>query len=141
MEKHRQIRVRAWDDINKEMIYPVYDMLGLTRTDGDILSRYEIVMLCSGLKDGNGKEIYEEDILELVNEDGKKITVICKFGTVQRELRNFVGDIHSCEITGFHFLIKNRYPTFPVAKNYLGVCDLEIMTIIGNTYENKDKLI
>lgn len=98
------------------------------------------LMQYAGLKDKNGKDIYEGDILELINRDGKRIIVECRFGNFERELRNFMGDINSCQITGFAFLIHSRYPTFPIVKNYLEKNDLEIMEVIGNIYEAPELL-
>lgn len=127
----REIKFRAWSKACEEMV----EDSGY-KCDPDL---YE-VMQYTGLKDKAGKEIYEGDILELINADGKQITVTCEFGNFERELRNFMGTIHYCQITGFAFLIKQRYATFPIVKNYLGVNDLEIMTVIGNIYENPNLL-
>ncbi len=96
-----------------------------------------IVMMGMGRSDSTGREIFDGDTLTLTGEGSAEMEVICKYGTVERELRNFAGDINNCEITGFHFLVGTVYPTFPIAKNYLGVSDLSIMTITGNIYENK----
>lgn len=152
-----QNKFRVWN--GTEMVYDV--MVGKFGTfyvnpmaKGDVLNDKDTASLSPfntkypdntptmqfiGHQDKNGKDIYSGDILELVDSIGRKIQVICEFGDYERQLRNFVGDIHNCQITGFAFLVNNRYPTFPIIKNYLGVCDLEIMEVIGNIYQTKTK--
>ncbi len=90
----------------------------------------------TGLKDKKGKEIYEGDIIELINEDDYVIRVVCEFGTAKRDI---YGNL--VEITGFYF--KRLYDgrkTFPIVNNYLGKHDLELFEVIGNIYENPELL-
>ena len=60
----RDIKFRAWDNINKTMLYPrIIKECFSSISSGDLLNRYEILMQYTGLKDKNGTEIYECDIL------------------------------------------------------------------------------
>jgi hypothetical protein len=85
--------------------------------------------------DKNGKPIYVGDIIELVTEDREKITIECKFGTVQRQIyENLV------EITGFYFERSNDgRKTFPIVNNYLGKHDTEICEVIGTIFDVKEE--
>ena len=56
----REIKFRAWDEITKIMHYPKSDMMWDV---AHIIKSFEPIMQFTGLKDKNGKEIYEEDIL------------------------------------------------------------------------------
>lgn len=68
----REIKFRAWDYDTNTMIYPdseletifCFDKVGLSvyHNNGQELSSFEL-MQYAGLKDKNGKEIYEGDIL------------------------------------------------------------------------------
>lgn len=87
------------------------------------------------LYDRNGKEIYEGDIINLINEDGDSINVVCEFGTARRKIFQNVVDI-----TGFYFKLSDGSKTFPIVCNYLGEHDLDLFEVIGNIYENPELL-
>lgn len=123
-------------------------------TDGETLKRYpyivlsynhdtfdwievvpEIVCQFTGLKDKEGKSIFEGDIIELENFQGNKIRVVCKFGTVRRLVYE-----NEVDITGFYFQYGDHTKTFPIVNNYAGKHDLELFEVIGNIYDNPELL-
>jgi hypothetical protein len=66
----REIKFRAWDIINQEMIYPKYDILGFSLSNGDIINRFEVFMQFTGKTDINDKEVYEGDkVVYTLNHD------------------------------------------------------------------------
>ena len=120
----RKIKFRAWDKIEKKMWIPIIDQEGfpcakhpitclLIRMDGELL---DPIMQYTGLKDKNGKEIYEGDILNH-----------CELGKGYKDFRVIewkeIEDLEE-SYTGF-----NIYPSY--AKKYL---------VVGNIYENPELL-
>ena len=152
--KNRDICFRAWDTFNNRMVYYPFHfrkmqdgdkLIGDSRYDApfvyyedstdfeDGISRPCFIMQFSGLKDKKDKDIYEGDIIELINSSGETIRVICKFGTVVRKLDTGF----FCDITSFYFENDGR-ATFPIISNYAGKHDLELFEVIGNIYTNTD---
>lgn len=144
----REIKFRAWDKVKKEMLikFDDYDadlcisMNGvvLTKTDNGACGDPEccgeyreymtddnnnkfIVMQYTGLKDKNGKEIYEGDIIQTNNIEGKTLFIITfednycgSFGSfVARHIKSFknngsISSIH-CEATECGKIVGNIY--------------------------------
>ena len=67
------VKFRAYDEINKEMVYPRIIKESFSAiSNGDLLNRYEIVMQYTGLNDRNNKQIYEGDFVK----DGQRILFV-----------------------------------------------------------------
>ena len=92
-----------------------------------------VIMQYFGKKDKKDKEIYAEDIINLINENGESINVVCEFGIARRKIFENIVDI-----TGFYFKLPNGKKTFPIVNNYCGKHDLELFEVIGNTFENPE---
>jgi uncharacterized phage protein (TIGR01671 family) len=120
----REIKFRCWHKSTKDMIYPdrlrELTMNMMSEDDEDILMQY------IDLKDKNGKEIYEGDIIKYYNSIGEYGIGIIEsfFDTV---------NLHCRWIEQ-----KTENPSLFTSIDYLG-CSEEI-ELIGNIYENSELL-
>ena len=130
-------KYRAWDRLRKEMNYKV--MVGNCDTDDENwtcpiiwieeekdwlhFDDYECIMQSTGLKDKNGKEIFEGDIVQF--EDCHEVSDFLYINT---------GIIEWCQ-GGFH--VTNRDSV--LMEDLLDGDSLDV-TIIGNIYETPELL-
>lgn len=115
----REIKFRAWDIDGRTMVYGdvARNCIPLAEINPEIT-----VMQYTGLKDKNGKEIYEGDIVQ----DTYEIK--------EEEIKLFKQEVFWCkEAAGFCVR-----PSSPFA--YVGLTTSEHKEVIGNIYENKELL-
>ena len=102
----------------------------------------EVVHLCqyTGLKDKNGKKIFEGDILRLTIPDGSTRHFVVEWANEDRTLKplnGFQHDGNPIRISGWCFNW-NGHRLYPTVMG--GVPDNERMEIVGNIHDNPDLL-
>lgn len=130
----REIKFRAWDKIDKKMCCHIgISLYGVQIYEGDSFPEKIItdrgqncfeLMQYTGLKDRNGKEIYESDIMEVSKESIEYIG-----GSITKMV---VGYKNGCFMAG-----RNNVDTL---NTYLWLLagDIGKCEVIGNIYENSE---
>jgi uncharacterized phage protein (TIGR01671 family) len=118
----REIKFRAWDEEKKSMYYiDLYEYMSFDEEAQDNMitcnARKNGLMQYTGLKDKNGKEIYEGDIVKDRWGNNKEVS----FSEI-----DFCTYDGSC--AGYGFVLEDQYPS-----DYK-----QTVEIIGNIYENPD---
>ena len=133
MSMSREIKFRAWDkktnswydDSNQHLVINLDGTL-TNCWNGELMEDYTeriILLPFTGLKDKNGVEIYEGDIVQI------------KDHSFQREPDGYTG----IEIDGFYPVTYTESMEL-VAGQWLLMHQLPYVTVIGNIYENPELL-
>lgn len=127
----RTIKFRAWQSVLKKMDYSSQNSIGFDGKvyfgNAEITGFHDEIMQYTGLKDKNGKEIYEGDI-------------------VKSQMQSNRGNWEDFDIVG-QIVFDSEFPSFMVASrdklfemvttDYYEVLELEV---IGNIYEHSHLL-
>ena len=138
----REIKFRAWDASEKEMVYaPQHDpddwFIGLIdgeAPEGDLLMQY------TGLKDKNGKEIYEGDIVNMFSGGhlGKQMK---DFHSITREWSTQVYFDNGSFLITVPILNEKTGEMLYTSKEPIGKWNCSYcVEVIGNIYENPHRL-
>nr|DAK41734.1 MAG TPA: YopX protein [Caudoviricetes sp.] len=140
-------KFRAWDSVKKEMFK---DTFAITESGQVVVVEQEnvvchpdyvfvdhlVIMQSTGLFDKNGKEIFEEDVLEI-----QGVKMIVRFGSYKYIETSKSGN-HTlgimCDGLGFYVECLNV-----AAPDRISLFEPEILkesVVIGNIYENKEFL-
>ena len=117
----REIKFRAWDKRHNSMEY-INDLYWFEENGiHDFNDDNYIFMQNTGLKDKNGKKIYDSDIVNVTWGSGK---IVCY-------------EVKYCESLGYHYLrdTKNKEDD-----DIICIYDYSQMDVIGNVFDNPELL-
>ena len=143
----REIRFRVWDTSLNRMLYNG----GLTVSNNEITDLLGVPMQFTGLKDKNGRDVFEGDILHIeyfklaageglgVYEVEAQLTGVVEFDGLSLVLQNIVGEKWS-EYTGYD-AGEGKCRFVYLGDVYEGSLDASYqIEVIGNIYENPELL-
>jgi uncharacterized phage protein (TIGR01671 family) len=143
----REIKFRAWDKVQKEMVFDGIEyqlrLIGHICNDSETQERSQIgfsnfdfdrfeIMQFTSLTDKNGKEIYEGDILQSDFGDGKPTPIYFgEFACSTYETKDLATQI------GFYWHEEDGTKSI-FGKSIVG--NMDYCEVIGNIYENPELL-
>jgi len=118
----REIKFRVWDSIYSTMTYGNIDVRAYLDRNGISRNSY-ILNQFTGLKDKNGKEIYEGDIVSFIVSDENRHTF------------DMIGEV---DFEEFEYVVYTNEDKWPCVSFH--VIELKNLEIIGNVYQNPELL-
>lgn len=120
----RDIKFRAWDK-NHKFMFSGTTIKEMIEGQANIHENIEL-MQYTGLKDNNGKEIYEGDIVKWSDKDCVDGDLLIEFSEVVYKDGAFMARN-----------IEGSYPEVQTLSDYMG-SDTEKVEVIGNIYDNPE---
>ena len=133
----REIKFRVWDSISKKL-YPWHKVDSVALCEFIDLDYYTLEQY-TGLKDKNGVEIYENDIIDIA---GYYIGHSFSFGDNEGYHYTLTGVVKYMPSKGFYLHITKRWDTDNdveiKSSNKIGYITQSSSIVLGNIHENKD---
>ncbi len=130
----RSIKFRAWDIVEKKMINNLQDRYGMS---ADLKCRNHIIMQYTGLKDKKRTEIWEGDIITVVNpkcqRQKKRLVGVVEFSYASFRYKLARVDVWEHYTAGTNPEIGEIYP-------FLNIADFTLVEVIGNIHGNPEML-
>lgn len=137
----REIKFRAWDAKEEKMWWPdaiaadgrniaLINVFGVQTSD----TQEDVLMQYTGLKDKNGKEIYEGDIIQAVYPN--VLEPLMRKRGERYEIVYRVGAFKAFDLATKNGVIEDSF----LHDKSFGRAHLEGYEVIGNIYENKELL-
>lgn len=140
-------KFRAWDIRQQLMVNEAIELIeirDLVRCGLDLSSPFNyfdglVWMQYMGVKDMDGVELCEGDVVQVYETDNK---FIIRFGKIEREVVSYNGtSTFKVEINGFYFeSMADRKAYLSITENQFGEHDLKGTKKLGNIFENTELL-